>query len=223
MAEPMTYYLIDFENVGVDGIDCAQHLGADSCVHLFSTRNAAKISTATLASFNTTTLKVHEVPQGGQSVDMHIVSYLGFLIGRDGKESKYVIVSKDTDYDRIIQFWDAECRITILRQEKLAQPPKKAPESKAAPKTTVPAKNPSPSKVSGQKAVSGQEKTALNAAVQQALSKAGYNSETVCYIASQAVKNIGKANAKQAVYQAGIEKYGQKYGLDIYNRIKKML
>ncbi|MBQ9720135.1 MAG: hypothetical protein IJV64_05500, partial [Oscillospiraceae bacterium] len=91
-----TYYLIDFENVGLKGLEGAQNLTKNDWVHLFSTRNAPKINTATLANFNATNLLVHEVPAKSQSVDMHLVSYLGYLLGSHETAPQIVILSNDT-------------------------------------------------------------------------------------------------------------------------------
>lgn len=106
-------YLIDFENVGVYGLAGAENLNSNDYVHLFSTKNAPKITTATLSNFNSTHLIVHEVPAKNQSVDMHLVSYLGYLLGSEGASSEYYIISKDRDYLNIINFWKLESNITI--------------------------------------------------------------------------------------------------------------
>jgi len=112
-------YLIDFENVGVKGLEGAEKLSKNDYVHIFSTKNAPKITTATLATLNKTNLTVHEVPAKKQSVDMHLVSYLGYLIGTDGNSSKYFIISKDTDYVNIIKYWEKEINITVNYKENL--------------------------------------------------------------------------------------------------------
>ena len=39
---------------------------------------------------------------------MHLVSYLGYLLGIHGKDCNYVIISKDKDYDNIVKFWQEE-------------------------------------------------------------------------------------------------------------------
>ncbi len=58
----------------------------------------------------------HIVPARKQSLDMHLVSYLGHLLGSCGKQYAYVIVSKDTDYDNIIKFWKEEGYPNISRK-----------------------------------------------------------------------------------------------------------
>ena len=133
-----TYYLIDFENVGLKGLEGAQNLTKSDWVHLFSTRNAPKINTATLANFNATNLLVHEVPAKSQSVDMHLVSYLGYLLGSHETAPQIVILSNDTDYDDIVSFWKIEKGVIIRRRDKfqpeevLSAAPKSVKSRKAA-------------------------------------------------------------------------------------------
>lgn len=133
-----TYYLIDFENVGLKGLEGAQNLTKSDWVHLFSTRNAPKINTATLANFNATNLLVHEVPAKSQSVDMHLVSYLGYLLGSHEAAPQIVILSNDTDYDDIVSFWNIEKGVIIRRRDKfqpeevMSAAPKAAKSRKAA-------------------------------------------------------------------------------------------
>ena len=133
-----TYYLIDFENVGLKGLEGAQKLTKSDWVHLFSTCNAAKITTATLANFNATNLLVHEVPAKSQSVDMHLVSYLGYLLGSRDSAPQIVIVSNDTDYNDIVSFWNTEKGAAILRRDKLAaEEPKPVPVKTASDRKTA--------------------------------------------------------------------------------------
>lgn len=138
-----TYYLIDFENVGPKGLEGADKLTKADLVHLFSTSQAAKITTATLANFNATNLLVHEVPTGSQSVDMHLVSFLGYLLGSLSSAPQIVIVSNDTDYDDIVSFWKAEKGVVIQRRDKLQteeakpSPPKSAGSGKSAARKTA--------------------------------------------------------------------------------------
>ena len=127
-----TYYLIDFENVGLKGLEGAQNLTKNDWVHLFSTRNAPKINTATLANFNATNLLVHEVPAKSQSVDMHLVSYLGYLLGSHETAPQIVILSNDTDYDDIVSFWNIEKSVIIRRRDKFQPEEPKSAAPKAA-------------------------------------------------------------------------------------------
>ncbi len=140
-----TYYLVDLENVGLDGIQGSGGLRSDDEVHIFSTSNGPKMDIATLAKLNNLRPSFHDVPPKKQSVDMHLVSYLGYLIKSEPK-AEFVIVSKDTDYDNIIRFWKNEANANVSRKGKLQSTPKgktadiktesKQEESKKKPKAS---------------------------------------------------------------------------------------
>ena len=137
-----------------------------------------------------------KVPAGKQSADMHIGTYLGFLAGRNKEmNSKYIILSKDTDYDKIVQFLVNEEKITVCRRKQI----KELPEAN----------------------LSINEHHSLRCEVQQALSKAGYPNDVINYVDSNLMKNYGVKNGKQQTYTSIITKYGQEKGLKIYNVIKK--
>ena len=55
---------------------------------------------------------------------MHLGSYLGYLIGKEctgqDEECKIVVISKDTGFDHIIEFWKAEENVKIYRNEKIS-------------------------------------------------------------------------------------------------------
>ena len=154
-----TYYLIDFENVGLKGLEGAQNLTKSDWVHLFSTRNAPKINTATLANFNATNLLVHEVPAKSQSVDMHLVSYLGYLLGSCRPVPKIVILSNDTDYDDIVQFWKTELNVAVKRRDKFGESKPAAPV-KAGAKASASAKASTKEKAPASPKAAAKEKAA---------------------------------------------------------------
>ena len=96
-----TFYLIDFENVHNEGIQNVDLLSKTDHVHIFSTENALNIRMDIVFSKGID-INGHIVPVRKQSLDMHLVSYLGYLLGVNGKHCVYVIVSNDKDYDNII-------------------------------------------------------------------------------------------------------------------------
>lgn len=113
-----TFYLIDFENVHNEGLENIDSLSQTDHVHIFSTRNALNIRMDIVFSKGVD-IKGHIVPACKQSLDMHLVSYLGHLLGIHGKQCAYVIVSKDTNYDNIIKFWKEEGYSNISRKQKI--------------------------------------------------------------------------------------------------------
>lgn len=97
-------FLIDFENVHEKGLEGISRLRPIDTVHLFYTKNASKISLDILSEIQAK-LCFHKVNVGKQSLDMQLVSYLGFLIGTVGKGPEYVIVSNDAGFHNTLAFW----------------------------------------------------------------------------------------------------------------------
>ena len=119
-----TYYLIDYENVGSEGFKGCGKLRETDIIHLFYTDNSRKIDLDIINDHGESKLVTHKVPTGNQSADMHLGSYLGYLIGKEctgqDEECKIVVISKDTGFDHIIEFWKAEKNVKISRNEKIS-------------------------------------------------------------------------------------------------------
>ncbi|MBQ9632077.1 MAG: hypothetical protein IJV04_04075 [Lachnospiraceae bacterium] len=243
-----TYYLIDYENVGSNGIDGCKGLKKTDHIHLFYTENAKKISLDFFEDHGEAELVIHKVPVRKQSLDMHLVSFLGYLIGMNTEPGIYRIVSKDTDYDNIIKFWKSEkqieaSRISSIKMANRVSKTRRAKEDAAS----KPAKTTSRSRASGTSAkgesarstaaVSGKasasrelaskfadtdNRTRLNNEVQQVLSKeGGYTSEVVCDVAKLSVGLIGEEHFQQRVHNELQSRYDN-YS-DIYTLIKPIL
>lgn len=100
-------YLIDYENVGSDGLLCCDRLTSNDRVIVFFTKNAPKIDMTKISNLKNHMLDIIEVPAGKQSADMHIGSCLGYLIGKyQSKDCRIVIISRDTDFDNLISSWN---------------------------------------------------------------------------------------------------------------------
>ena len=99
-----TIYLIDYENVREHGLTAIQPLDEEDSVYLLYTNNASKIGLDALANIDAT-MRFMKVVAGKQSLDMHLVSYLGYLLRKNGKSKKYVIVSRDGGFDGVVRFW----------------------------------------------------------------------------------------------------------------------
>lgn len=290
-----TYYLIDYENVGSDGLSGCDKLSETDHIIIFFTKNAKRIDMSEIADHGEAEFEMIEVPAGKQSADIHIGSYLGYLTGiNKGKSCSIVIISKDTDFDNIIKFWKKEPGVKLSRAQKIKV---STPNATTAKQTTPTRKT--NTKVSGAEKtklnqevmqavreagfdasisnrvaqlvtglygkerlkievhnalreqytnylevygaikpvlskyddspaatpakVPAQNKSAINTEIMQILSKAGFESEIVGYVASTVVKNVGVKNGKQQIYRSIISKYSQNKGLNIYNHIKKFI
>lgn len=75
-----TFYLVDFENVHNEGLENIDSLTQMEHVHIFSTENALNIRMDIVFSKGSD-IEGHIVPVRKQSLDMHLVSYLGYLLG----------------------------------------------------------------------------------------------------------------------------------------------
>ena len=101
-------YLIDFENVHEEGFGALGRLNEKDGVYCFFTRNVAKISMSALAGIRSGQLHFIEAENGKQSLDMVLVSYLGYLIGTKPQELYYDIVSNDNGYNKVAEFWNKQ-------------------------------------------------------------------------------------------------------------------
>ena len=102
-----SHYLIDYENVREAGVNYCHHAAEDDIVYLIYTSNASKIGLDALSGMNAS-VKVIKVAAGKQSLDMHLISILGYLIHKHGPEDKYMVISKDTGYDSVLKYWNAQ-------------------------------------------------------------------------------------------------------------------
>lgn len=203
MSDIETYYLIDFENVNDAGLVCSKKLGSHNHIHIFSTKNSPKISLEMLTAFNGVDLNVHIIPAGKQSLDMHLIAYLGYLIGENAsQECKYVIVSKDNDYNNIISFLKKITSSTITRQSGIGSNSSNKNEynvSQATPTSQV------------------------RDEIRKKLSKASLNEKIIDNVDSLICQYYNEPNAKQVIHKMLVAEYGEGKGLSIYNHIKKSL
>lgn len=206
-----TYFLIDYENVHEDGLSGIEKLETNDHVFLFYTENAAKININILNTLTTSNnkldLTLHEIPKGNQSLDKHLVSYLGYLIGiHSDKNCQFVIISKDTGFDKIISFWKKQNISCILRRDSISTAKKqksKSTSNKPKTKRKVPTKK------------TGEIKCELNRIVQQKIS-AKYEGKTGNKVASIVVKHFGEDNFANEVHndlRKSYTNYCELYGI----------
>ena len=109
------HYLVDYENVHETGLAGMDKLTAEDCVYIFHTSAADRISLSRLKNVQAW-IKVIFVPPGKQSLDMHLGSFLGYLIGRGKDEDIFAIVSHDTDYTLLCQRFGNKAGAKYYRQ-----------------------------------------------------------------------------------------------------------
>lgn len=196
----MKYYLIDFDNVNTSkDLKGWETFTADYYIYLFYTADKAKIDVSLANKHGKAGFEYIEVPEGKQSLDMHLVSLLGFLVNKD-KDGEYVIVSKDTDYDKIIKFWQNRENINIIKCAKIT--PLK-PEKTVADDGFAKAK------------------TALNGEIQKFLSEQKYDESDIATVTKIVLECLGKDDFTANVHNELTKVYTN--GSDVYNDIKSLL
>lgn len=228
------YFLIDYENVGGDGLYGCKELKITDRIMIFFTKNAKKLDMTDIADHGDARLEMIEIPSGKQSVDIHIGSYIGYLAGAyNDKECFVQVVSKDHDFDNVISFWNLGTKFNVSRKLNIEGKEIDAVEAKPSAKkagsaaTVASAKKVSNS-VAQKPAVKKEEKPATtkqvnDAELKQKLSGGGVGESIIAYVLNTINKHLNEKNGKQLIYRAIISKYGQEKGLQIYNLIKKSI
>ena len=121
MRKDLNYYLVDFENVHGNGLSIEHELTSKDHVVIFYTDHSKTVNLESLEALGgSAEVSFKKVPSGRQSVDMHIVSYMGYQIGIYRDRIKIVIVSEDSDFDKPIRFWK-EKGYDVSKQSALSQ------------------------------------------------------------------------------------------------------
>ena len=99
-------YLIDSENVGSTWIDLLKNDDRHE-FYIFVTENAKSLNFSLLKELTDNQkhkINIIECEPGRNSLDFYLSSYLGYLIGGN-KHSSYTVVSQDTGFDHVIDYW----------------------------------------------------------------------------------------------------------------------
>lgn len=210
----MKYYLIDFDNVNTSkDLKGWDTFTSEYYIFLFYTAQKAKIDVSLANKHGDAGFEYVEVSEGKQSLDMHLVSLMGFLINKD-KAAEFIIVSKDADYDRIIKFWEAREKARITRVAKITPLKKEeknvVKESQKAKKTTTVADD------SFAKA-----KTELNSEIQKLLSEKKYKKTVITTVTKIVLEHLGEDRFSANIHNELLKIYTD--GSDLYNEIKSLL
>lgn len=103
----MAIFLIDYENVHVEGFNGLMNCTENDSIKIFYTKGADTLTFGLHRRLSETKAKIEylKVENGSKNaLDFQLSSYLGFLIANHSDE-KYYIVSKDKGYEILTQFW----------------------------------------------------------------------------------------------------------------------
>ncbi len=206
-----TYYLIDYENVGSDGLSGCKNLTETDHILIFFTKNARRIDMSEIADHGSAELQMVEVPAGKQSTDIHIGSYLGYLAGiHENKSCKVVIISKDTDYDKVIRFWELKTGIKASRMQRI--------QASGGQKTTK-KQEPQPKKTKSKSAPSQNQQLAREAVA--AVRAAGYDDSVANTVGQLVTKFSDTDQVAIEVHNALRARYTNY--LEVYNAVRPVL
>ncbi|MDE6748707.1 MAG: hypothetical protein K2K21_06555 [Lachnospiraceae bacterium] len=216
-----TFYLIDFENVHNDGLENISTLTKTDHVHIFYTDNAHNIR-LDFVLIEGIDIVGHKVPVRKQSLDMHLVSYLGYLLGvNKGKQCSYVIISKDNDYDNIIKFWQANDVGNISRKQEIPNG-NTGNQKKAISSTETTTQNIN-NKISAGMAyvLTGDDRSELNVYVQHGLLNLGYKGNVANKICSYVVAHCNDEHMLNEIHNELREEF-EEYS-EVYKDVKAIL
>lgn len=223
-----TYYLVDYESVNNSGIENITTLTTNEHIHIFYSDDA-KNSNFDIMFAKNIDIEVHKVKKmkkGDQSLDKHLVSYLGYLLGLKGKvcACACVIVSKDKGYDETIKFWKNEGFENISRIEKIPVSKKtKITETKQVKSTTNSQTQNAKIAKSLDAIVSGDDRTELNTFVQHKLKEIGYGSRAYNRICKYVVKCSSSEKQLSELHNMISKDFDEDKVKEIYDDVKHIL
>ena len=177
IGDLMIHFLIDYENRNEYGLAGIRSLSMEDHVYILFSQNACKLD---LNVISDTACSIHaiKVQPGRQSLDMHLVSCLGFLLNQYGTENVYYVISDDTDFDKVIEFWkERGYKVSRVKSIEAAVSPETAEEAGALAADNAPAKK--KRTASRRTAASKAKKAAAVPSEALKTEKAGTGSETV--------------------------------------------
>lgn len=236
-------YLIDSENVGSTWTNLLQE-GKKFDLYIFVTENAKSLNFSLLKELtneNSHRINIVECYPGKNSLDFYLSSYLGYLIGKN-KHSSYLVVSQDTGFDRVIEYWNKEgYEVTRINTKPEKKKPvrrvrtSKNPESgKDSETRIIVKKEASQEKKENKKTVSKKKETKKKetAKIEKKSDKKELLKNLLKDYPENEIDDIAKLldstpadrrSDKNHIYRKLIRKYKNEKGLAIYSLIKKDL
>lgn len=130
----MAIYLIDYENTGVKGLYGIEKLQEDDLIVVFYGPKTGAVPFDDHVRISSAVSHVEYIKTSKTAknyLDFQLTTYLGYLVAHTGVKDYYV-VSKDSGYDSVIDFWRGR-GITIVRRETIsAEKPQKVTLRKTA-------------------------------------------------------------------------------------------
>ena len=236
----MAVYLIDFENVGSDGLCGTDNLTESDAVYIFYSSNSGRISMQMHQCIcnSKANFTYFEITTGGKNaLDFQLSSFLGYLISKNQSEDLYII-SKDRGFQHVIGFWNDRAEELGVKDLKLIR--KVSINAEDSPEESTPSDNTSGTPVITEEAAdiildeenetvssdvvrsviqNMEEVTSHTALHKQLVFILGYEQGSAVY------HDIGTKTAlnRQDFHKKLVAKFGQANGSFIYNKLKKLI
>lgn len=101
----MNYYLVDYENIGIEGIKTLRDIKDKNVIIIFYSENSSQTLPLDIFNEQTTCYAIKANVGTKNALDFQLSSYLGYLIATNFDSDEYTIVSNDTGYDCLCDYW----------------------------------------------------------------------------------------------------------------------
>lgn len=101
----MNYYLVDYENIGIEGIKALRDIKDKDVIIIFYSENSSQSLPLDIFKEQTTCYAIKANVGTKNALDFQLSSYLGYLIATNFDSDEYTIVSNDTGYDCLCDYW----------------------------------------------------------------------------------------------------------------------
>ena len=108
VVSKIKHYLVDSENVNDNWLMLLNMADEEDEIIIFYTKKSPHMSYTSVIKLlqEKRTIQFEECFEGQNALDFQLISYLGYLIGKDGQESsEYIVMSNDTGFDPAVRFW----------------------------------------------------------------------------------------------------------------------
>ena len=130
----MNYYLVDYENVKMDGLKDLTGVNNGDTMILFYSDQCKNISLDIMDCIVNRNIQFRcsKVATGTKNaLDFQLSSHLGYLIGQASPNAKYYIISNDKGFDCLCDYWK-KLNISVERLSLQTQAPPAKPTAKKA-------------------------------------------------------------------------------------------
>ena len=209
----MNIYLVDFENTGEAGLAGAGALKAEDAVYIFYNENIKSLSFPRCVELVKATAKIDFIETkkvGKNYLDFQLSTFLGYMVG-DRKNAAFYIISGDTGYTSVIDFWKGK-GVNIAQQKSIAARARKEKQTSAAAEQATQQTKQAPRQTTKQKGLPNAYRNKVKKAVKE--EKLHPGKYTPLYNA------IANSKSKPELNNSIVKQFGSTQGGQIYGKVK---